>query len=132
MRDGRSLNAPRSRALWMAPIAASYWRKPFLASAAAFSWGSVISSGSSVRLSRRSRRHPSFFALSKLFGFPINHFARDQFVLEMGVAIDETAPLPLPVFRRRLGSLGGLKKLFQIIGHRQNIGDSNDERHGDF
>jgi|SRR4051812_34240613 hypothetical protein len=50
----------------------------------------------------------------------------------MSVPIDETSPLLLPVFRRRLGGLGGFKKLFQVISHRQNISDSDGRRHGDF
>src|ERR1051326_4927515 len=67
MMDGRSLNlsGPRSMAVSIALTPISYWRRPFLASACAFSSGSVIRSGSRARLCLAS-----FFAsgFRKVFG----------------------------------------------------------------
>lgn len=50
----------------------------------------------------------------------------------MGVPVDETPPLQLPMLRGWFGGSGGFKELFQIVGHGQNIGDSVARYHCDF
>src|ERR1700736_2465958 len=94
----------------------SYCRSPFRASASAFATGSVISSGSSARLSRLSGSALIAFARQP-FGFAIDHFSGDQLVFERGVAERKAPPLLLPVFRAGLSGLGCFEKSFQRFEH---------------
>src|ERR1700747_3747244 len=119
--EGRSLNEPRSSAAWIARTPRSYCRNPFRASASALARGSVISSGSSARLSRLSASALIAF-VRQLLRFAVNHFAGDQFVFESRVAENKTSPLLLPVFSAGLRGLGCFEKGFERFEHRFSPG----------
>src|SRR5215204_2530711 len=94
---------------------ASYWRRPFAASALA--WGSVTSSASKAWLGRFSPAPLPMLRLGKLLRLTIDHFPSDPRVLEGGVSVGEAAALLFPMFRRGRRHLRGLDQSPEILRH---------------
>jgi hypothetical protein len=63
---------------------------------------------------------------SQLLGLAINHFPRDQLILEMRIPVNKAAPLLFALRPRGLNSFDGFKELFKSVGHDCNISDSGD------
>jgi hypothetical protein len=62
--------------------------------------------------SRNKRRSRSSSVIFYPCGLAIDHFSRDQLIFEMRIAVDKASPLLFPMFRCRLGSLGGFNEFF--------------------
>src|SRR5579863_1680425 len=91
------------------------------------------------QIGAQSRGYPASRALRPSLLFPcqllclaINHFAGNQRIFKMRIAVDKATPLLLPLLRRWFSSLGSVKKFFQSVSHPYNIADSGCRRHPTF
>src|ERR1700730_18382730 len=103
---------------------ASYWRRPFRASASAFFLGSAMSSGSKALLSRLSFWRLIRFS-RKFLSLTVDHFARDKLILKSRIPERKAPPLRLALFSCRLNFFGSFQKILERIRHRYHLPDSN-------
>ena len=76
-----------------------------------------MSCGSNARLSRFSIGSRAITLSRELFRLTVDHFPRDQLVLERSVAIGKATPLLLPLLWGGLRLFGSFDQFFKGIGH---------------